>query len=146
MTHRTRSRDVDCHVFLCHSVFPIGDNITMLTTADWLLGSNSQSAAGLSTVGDNERTILGVLGFFVRLFQLNRKALIVILNHLLDSWRNLYSLKSPLKIILLFTSCKVIKSPQLLCLSFRNSGICCYFFCGILFQAWFDTDLTWVHC
>lgn len=63
MTHRTRSRDVDCHVSLCHSVFPIGDNITMLTTADWLLGSNSQSAAGLSTVGDNERTILGVLFF-----------------------------------------------------------------------------------
>lgn len=28
----------------------IGDNITMLTTADWLLGSNSQSAAGLSTL------------------------------------------------------------------------------------------------
>lgn len=28
---------------------PIGDNITMLTTADWLLGSNSQSSAGLST-------------------------------------------------------------------------------------------------
>lgn len=32
--------------------FPIGDNITMLTTADWLLGSNSQSAAGLSTLSD----------------------------------------------------------------------------------------------
>lgn len=36
----------------CDSLFPIGDNITMLTTADWLLGSNSQSTAGLSTVSD----------------------------------------------------------------------------------------------
>lgn len=141
MTHRTRSHDVDCHVFLCHSVFPIGDNITMLTTADWLLGSNSQSAAGLSTVGANERTILGVLCFLFVSTQL--KALIVILNHLLDSWRNLYSLKSPLKIILLFTSCNVIKSPQLLCLSFRNSGTCCYFLWhSVSSMVWHRLDLS----
>uniref|UniRef100_A0A3Q1IAT6 Eyes absent homolog n=1 Tax=Anabas testudineus TaxID=64144 RepID=A0A3Q1IAT6_ANATE len=31
-----------------------GDNITMLTTADWLLGSNSQSAAGLSSLVKTE--------------------------------------------------------------------------------------------
>lgn len=141
MTHRTCSHDVDCHVFLCHSVFPIGDNITMLTTADWLLGSNSQSAAGLSTVGANERTILGVLCFLFVSTQL--KALIVILNHLLDSWRNLYSLKSPLKIILLFTSCNIIKSPQLLCLSFRNSGTCCYFLWhSVSSMVWHRLDLS----
>lgn len=49
--------------------FLIGDNITMLTTADWLLGSNSQSAAGLSTLsGRMKREYLlffcFVLGFF----------------------------------------------------------------------------------
>lgn len=49
---RAWSHDADCHVSLCHSFFPIGDNITMLTTADWLLGSNSQSTAGLSTLSD----------------------------------------------------------------------------------------------
>ncbi|CDR04776.1 unnamed protein product [Oncorhynchus mykiss] len=39
-----------------------GDNITMLTTADWLLSTSSQSAAGRcsSGVDNNERTILGV--------------------------------------------------------------------------------------
>ncbi|KAG8009436.1 Eyes absent-like protein 1, partial [Nibea albiflora] len=32
-----------------------GDNITMLTTADWLLGSNSQSAAAIGTSGFSPR-------------------------------------------------------------------------------------------
>lgn len=43
-----RGADMSC-VPLPFFPLPIGDNITMLTTADWLLGSNSQSAAGLST-------------------------------------------------------------------------------------------------
>lgn len=66
---------------------PIGDNITMLTTADWLLGSNSQSAAGLSTLGDtmegwhlvllhfqNESTLCRKPPFFIRkIFDLSLK-------------------------------------------------------------------------
>lgn len=42
----------------------------MLTTADWLLGSNSQSAAGLSTLSDkNEERVFAV--FFCFLFTLS---------------------------------------------------------------------------
>lgn len=51
----------------CPSFFPIGDNITMLTTADWLLGSNSQSAAGLSTFSD---TMKGQYLVFSPLFRM----------------------------------------------------------------------------
>lgn len=57
------------------SFFLIGDNITMLTTADWLLGSNSQSAAGLSTLSDRmKREYLLFFLFFVYTFRMKARS------------------------------------------------------------------------
>lgn len=47
----------------------------MLTTADWLLGSNSQSAAGLSTLGDRmKREYLLFFLFFVYTFRMKARS------------------------------------------------------------------------
>lgn len=82
----------------------------MLTTADWLLGSNSQSAAGLSTLSDTMKGQYLVLS----LTQVRERT-----TYFTHKEFNLYCFKSPKKTV--FISCKIIKLPQLLCLSFRNS-------------------------
>lgn len=49
-----KPQPVTVQIVMCPVPFflPIGDNITMLTTADWLLSSSSQSAAGLCSSGE----------------------------------------------------------------------------------------------
>lgn len=89
----------------------------MLTTADWLLGSNSQSAAGLSTLSDRmERW-----------------------EHLLFStlseWRHDVQKQNIVPDTLQTSSVTLVPSIQ--------KG-CCN--CGILFRAWFNTDWIWLPC
>lgn len=91
-------------------VFPIGDNITMLTTADWLLGSNSQSTAGLSTFS---ATMKGQYLVFT-LTQI--KALNVV-----DFSKPVPSLKKQNGFPKTSLKSKAATNlPQLLCLSLRN--------------------------
>lgn len=124
------------NVSLCHSFFPIGDNITMLTTADWLLGSNSQSAAGLSTLSDTMKgqylvfsptllraTMRGV--FVVHFFWTIHKIQCNLYFFKNQKW-TFYELD-----ISKFTS-TIVPFIQKLFSIFCNC-------CGILFQAWFDT-------
>lgn len=49
-----KPQPVTVQIVMCPVPFSlsIGDNITMLTTADWLLSSSSQSAAGLCSSGE----------------------------------------------------------------------------------------------
>lgn len=107
-----------CHLSLCHSFFPLGDNITMLTTADWLLGSNSQSAAGLSTLGDTMK------GQYLAFFSVELRARIKELLVVYFKWICIF--KNPIKYS---TKCNVMNFPQILFLSFTIS-----------------TNSIWVHC
>lgn len=119
----------------CHSFFPIGDNITMLTTADWLLGSNSQSAAGLSTFSD---TMKGqYLVFSPTPLRARMKGVFVV--HFLEPPTSLMKIMKFVFKNQKYISWRFLNSPQLLCLSFRNPFSIFCNCCGILFQAWFDT-------
>ena len=116
---------------LCHSFFPIGDNITMLTTADWLLGSNSQSAAGLSTLGD---TMKGqYLVFSSTLFKERERETLCSLPFkppaLLEENEFVLFFKVLKRCNL--TAAKILTLLQLLCLSFRKSLV--FHCCVILF-------------
>lgn len=123
--HRSCRYSADCHVSLCHSFFPIGDNITMLTTADWLLGSNSQSAAGLSTLSDKMK---GQYLVFSPLSQWKHSLYFAFLNCQLHSWRHLFCPKNTL--IHQLQNSKI--ASTIVPFIQKLFGICCNC-CGILF-------------
>lgn len=91
----------------------------MLTTADWLLGSNSQSAAGL---WQNEERVFAVLFFCFHTFRMKARSTDDL------SHENLYPI--------------YMSSVMWTTVPFIQKG--CRNCCGILFQAWFDSDWIWV--
>lgn len=93
----------------------------MLTTADWLLGSNSQSTAGLSTLRG----------------RMKRESICCSLHF--QNEGTIYKPPPQQNV----DNIAQINSAMLTVVPFIQKR-CCN--CGILFQAWFDTGWIWVLC